>query len=395
MKRAAFLIALLCTVTVPAAPSAAQDLRPNILWIVLDDGNRRSFEALTQAKAAVADQGVVIDNFVMTTPACAPSRASMLRGQYSHNHGVLTNGQGYPVFRNSGAERDTVATRLQHSGYHTIYVGKYLNLWGKLEKNAIPDQAPGWTIWASSVVRNESPTAWFEYRLWEGKKLTVFGPDDDPATSYEPTVVTNRTLRSLKTAPVDKPFFAVVNMRAPHMPATPHPDFANAPVPQFQPSPSYDEPPANPAWHVRFPALTNEEKAFIEARNANRYRSMLYVDRAIVKILNELQRSGRLANTYVFVLSDNGMQEGEHRLARKGVAYEESLVAPMWVRGPRVIPGRVDTRLAATHDLAPTALRLANQQVPNYMDGRDLRPLLYAQRKAPWRTAVLGEVLRR
>jgi N-acetylglucosamine-6-sulfatase len=391
VKSAVLLASLLSAVVLPAN-SVALDLRPNILWIVIDDGNKRSSEAMPMTKTVVADRGVSIPNFVMTNPACAPSRASMLRGQYSHNHGVLTNADGYPTFRDTGSELDTIATRMELGGYHTMHFGKYLNLWGKGHgQDGHPGPPPGWSgKWVSTVVGNENSDAWFYYRLFQGTKETAFGPGDDRARSYEPSVVTNLALAGFKKAPKDKPFFAVVQMRPPHMPATPHPEVANLPPPKFNPPPSYDEAPALETLRKRFPALTTEQKKFIAKRMTNRYRSVRYVDKMIIKLLNELERSGRLANTYVFVFSDNGMMEGEKRMDVKGVPYEESLVAPLWVRGPGIAGGRVETRLAATHDLAPTALRLAQRVVPSFMDGRDISPLLFAQQK-PWRTGVLGE----
>jgi arylsulfatase A-like enzyme len=66
----------------------------------------------------------------VTTSHCCPSRATFLRGQYSHNHGVLTNGAplgGEQRFRELGHEKSTIATWLHKGGYRTVEIGKYLN----------------------------------------------------------------------------------------------------------------------------------------------------------------------------------------------------------------------------------------------------------------------------
>lgn len=66
----------------------------------------------------------------MTHSLCCPSRASILRGQYTHNHQVRTNTRpdgGFEKFRSMGHEDSTVATWLESEGYQTALIGKYLN----------------------------------------------------------------------------------------------------------------------------------------------------------------------------------------------------------------------------------------------------------------------------
>jgi arylsulfatase A-like enzyme len=93
------------------------------------------------------------------------------------------------------------------------------------------------------------------------------------------------------------------------------------------------------------------------------------VDDAITAIIDELQRDGRLANTYVVVTSDNSFHFGEHRLFEKGDLYEESIHVPLLVRGPGVRVG-TDTRLTSNIDLAPTFLDWAHVTPPaHFFDG--------------------------
>lgn len=84
----------------------------------------------------------------MTTPHCCPSRATFLRGQYTHNHGTLhgrpPNG-GWQKFRSDGRESSTIATWLNAAGYTTGHMGKYLNGYGS--EHTTTYVPPGWDRW--------------------------------------------------------------------------------------------------------------------------------------------------------------------------------------------------------------------------------------------------------
>jgi arylsulfatase A-like enzyme len=93
------------------------------------------------------------------------------------------------------------------------------------------------------------------------------------------------------------------------------------------------------------------------------------VDEAITAILDELQQTGRLSNTYVVVTSDNSYHFGEHRLLEKGDLYEDSIRVPLLVSGPGVRDG-YDGRLTSNIDLAPTFLDWAGVAPPaHFFDG--------------------------
>jgi N-acetylglucosamine-6-sulfatase len=416
MRAIAIAVTCFCLLSTASTITSAQTTtRPNFVMIVLDDADGESMDmGLTQTKARVAGQGLTLPNFITTTPLCGPSRASMLRGQYAHNTRIKTNADSAKFFgwrydretrkvvSQKTIQRDTIATRLKSAGYRTGHFGKYLNAWGSANiTGPKPPPPPGWDRFVATVIHGDSPTTYTQYRLLEGNagqpatKITDYGPESNPAIVYEPRMVTQKAISFIRSTPANKPLFAMIHMRPPHSPATPHPSMANAPLPLFVPSPAYDQEPVPPIkdglTSIGLYPFTNEWKAYADNMKASRYRSMLYVDQLIVQVIDELEAAGRLDNTYVFVLSDNGYHEGEHSFAAgKATAYKEVLSPPMWVRGPKVAPNRVDTRLAGVHDLAPTLLTLAGQTVPSWMDGRHLRPLFHGSPAASWRTAILG-----
>src|SRR5919199_4578158 len=73
---------------------------PNIIFILADDLDARSVEYMPKLKSLLTEQGTTFENAYATHSLCCPSRASILRGQYTHNHQVLTNGGG-PYYTNS------------------------------------------------------------------------------------------------------------------------------------------------------------------------------------------------------------------------------------------------------------------------------------------------------
>jgi len=49
------------------------------------------FEYMPRTRQLLAEEGLAFDNAFVAHSLCCPSRASILRGQYTHNHQVWTN----------------------------------------------------------------------------------------------------------------------------------------------------------------------------------------------------------------------------------------------------------------------------------------------------------------
>jgi arylsulfatase A-like enzyme len=104
---------------------------------------------------------------------------------------------------------------------------------------------------------------------------------------------------------------------------------------------------------------------------------MLAVDEMVGRLVQTLEESDELENTFIVFTSDNGFHLGQHRLTSgKWTAYEEDIRVPLIVRGPGVPEGRTLPHLALNNDLAPTFAELAGAEPPEFVDGRSLVPLL-------------------
>ena len=116
--------------------------RPNIVVIMADDLDVNSLDVMIEAglmpnlEKYIIEEGITFKNSFVTNSICFPSRATFLSGQYSHNHGTLTNVmKGFDFSQPPGGvgvfnDESTIATWLQDAGYRTGYVGKYLNGYG-------------------------------------------------------------------------------------------------------------------------------------------------------------------------------------------------------------------------------------------------------------------------
>ena len=62
---------------------------------------------------SLMENGTTFENAFVSNSLCCPSRATILRGQYTHNHEILSNEPprwGFEKFRVLGHEESTMAT---------------------------------------------------------------------------------------------------------------------------------------------------------------------------------------------------------------------------------------------------------------------------------------------
>ena len=103
--------------------------RPNIVFVLTDDLDNKSMQYLDGLRNVMAQNGTTFNRAYVSDAVCCPSRATILRGQYPHNHGIRGNVAplgGEDKFHDMLKDRSTVATWLDAAGYQTKLVGKYL-----------------------------------------------------------------------------------------------------------------------------------------------------------------------------------------------------------------------------------------------------------------------------
>lgn len=382
MRRPLALLAVAAFVVARLSAAENASVRPpNILFLIADDQSFHSAGFMgdpvvkTPRLDRLASEGVVFTHAAVTTAICMVSRTTFLTGQWLSVLGAArVTPESWP---------NTWPAQLRAAGYFGGHIGK-IHVQGQT--------AAGYDFWAGRT----GPYAWIKQP--GGERIHSIQKDTDEA------------LRFLRTRPKDKPFFLQVAYTVPH--AEDNDPRQYLPMPQEEPL--YGETPvpvpataADEYWR-RLPAFFREhenegrkrwEKRFdtpekYQEYTKNYYRLISGFDRSVGVILDELQAQGLEGDTVVIYTADNGYFLGEHGLADKWHAYEESIRVPLVVRDPRLPAerrGRRNDDIVLNADLAPTFCAIAGVKPPATMQGRDLAPLLRGRTPSGWRQDFLHQ----
>lgn len=168
----------------------------------------------------------------------------------------------------------------------------------------------------------------------------------------------------------DRPFFLWVGFTDPHRPF---------------PALGDVEPPHDPEA-VNVPPYLADSPA-TRADLARYYDAIARLDGEIGQFMAELRRRGKVENTLVIFLSDNGMPFPR----AKATAYDEGIRTPLIFSWPAVIEaGTTYDGLVSTIDLAPTLLELAGVAGTGEMQGASIAAML-RDPTVPGRTFVFAE----
>lgn len=338
--------------------------RPNFVVIYTDDqrwdalsvvqkeqGSKGRFPWLqTPNLDRLAAEGTRFCNAFVVNSLCAPSRATLLTGQYGHVNGIVNNHTPF------SEKNVTVATLLKSAGYRTGYVGKW-HMGNQRER-------PGFDFAASFIGQGRYDNCPF---VVNGKDMPSSGWVDDVSTDY--------ALQFLKES-AGKPFFLMLGFKTAHGPFSPPARHAD----------DYTTETARPTPNLGLaPGYAPERTGNANQTNLNRgyFRCLRAMDDCVGRLLDAVDD-----NTVVIFASDNGFYLGEHSLGDKRSGYDESLRIPLLIRLPKRFPQtRLADGMALNVDIAPTVLELAGLPVPKTMHGHSLVPLVAGRKPTDWRTA--------
>ncbi|MFG0334391.1 MAG: arylsulfatase, partial [Maioricimonas sp. JB049] len=383
------LVLVLLTLVPAVAVDAASD-RPDIVVILSDDMGFSDIgcyggEIETPHLDRLADRGVRFTQFY-NTGRCCPTRASLLTGLYPHQAGIgwMMTDRGHPGYRGDLSRRSaTIAEVLRPAGYATYAVGKWHvtpHIQPEGPKYNWPLQR-GFDRYYGTITGAGS---FFDPgTLTRGNTMIspLTDPEYQPETYYYTHAISDHAVRFIDEhaqQQADKPLFMYVAYTAAHWPMHAlEKDIAKykgryddgyEPVRRRRLERVRQMGLVNPDWKMS-PQVGDWDKVEHkewEARCMEVYAAMIdSMDQGIGEIVDALERNGRLDNTLVLFMQDNGgCQEGIGRRGDWQRPVEPSLpviaddairldVIPKQNRrgiptlqGPHIMPGPEDTYIA-------------------------------------------------
>lgn len=361
--------------------------RPNILFLLADDMRPDCISALgnpnirTPHLDELVARGMTFTRATCSYPICVVSRAEMLTGCHGWENGVMG-------FRgNKPNEKLTDwAEALRDSGYRTWHVGKW-HVSGRPSTRGYTDVAGlfgsgGGKYW------KEGQTDWKGFPI-TGYRGWIFQTDDGKTKFPEMGVgVTPDISEKFADAAIslieqnpDEPWFCHVNFTAPHDPLFIPPDMEGRYSPGDMELPE-NYMPVHPFDHGNFDG--RDEALLSWPRTKEAVKDLLHVyysviedmDTQIGRILEALEKTGELDNTYIIFSSDHGMSCGSHGLRGKQNMYEHTINVPFVFTGPGIEQGSVTEAQIYLRELFPTTCELVGVEIPKSVSSPSFAPVL-------------------
>ncbi|MGB0372737.1 MAG: sulfatase [Opitutales bacterium] len=435
MKRTLVFLALVC---VSCGLVVADDVRPNVLFIMCDDLNDWVLHPDDHPTVHVPnidrlrEKSVNFTNAHVVVPVCGPSRKVLFSGLYPHTFGsytfgswnqskILKNSVPIPLhFRNHGYGAYGTG-KLLHEGkggdfYDGYGIGVDYGPWpGKTGKNKVSwvhpdlwekygnvrhhdllyaslDNAPDWS--ENTDAKLPRTQGWF-YR--NGKPFRYVNEEDrDPM----PDEISVEYAINILNQTHEKPFFLGVGLMRPHTPhVNPQKYFDLYPIESVTLPPVREGDLDDVAEALKKRWIRSFEKfktinrlggwkAWIQAYLA----SVSFVDDQVGALLDALENSAFAENTIIVFTSDHGYHLGEKQAMQKWHLWEESTRVPFFIYAPGFAGnGSEVDHPVTTVDLYPTLADLCGLPLdPNVdqsglsLDGHTLRPFLENPKTKNW-----------
>jgi arylsulfatase A-like enzyme len=363
--------------------------RPNIVFFLGEGVRTDEFSIAgnpilrTPNMDRIGREGAIFKNAFATNALCLPSRASFLTGAYSHTTGATTNDDAAvpPQFK-------MVTDVLREHGYETAFIGK------SHVRGALMDHKWDYYFGFKGQANYLRPT------IIEGRD----GRYEEPKTynRYVDDILTEKAVEWIRSRG-DKPFCLFLWFYAPHEPFYIPRRLQNLfngvriPVPG-----NFDEDLTDYAGKSRAvahaqnkigtTAVNDDDPRTLEEVVKDHYAGVVSNDEDVGRVLEELERKGKLDDTAIMLSSDHGFFLGEHCLYDKRLMYEPSIRIPMMIRWPgRIRAGEVREEMVLNIDAPVTLLDIAGLPVPETAQGRSFLPLARGTPSADWRRDWLYE----
>jgi N-sulfoglucosamine sulfohydrolase len=312
--------------------------RPNILFAISDNQSHTHTGVYgdktvnTPGFDYIASEGILFHNAFVSSPQCAPSRASILTGRYPWQNEEAGGHQTlYP------AKYVPFTDVLEESGYYIGYTGKGCMPFNWRQGGRDRDPAGP----AFNDIRYDNADLLDIAKHPQAPDPSEIGTDPEAFLSAISTINYAANFDEfLSQQPDNKPFFFWFGCREPHTPFEEGSGLRSGKrledvvVPGFLPDNET----------VRMDLLDYAHQ-------------IDWFDDHLMKMIEILRERGELDNTIIIVTSDNGMQF-PYAIAN---CYEYGIHVPLAISWPaKVKKGRTSDDLVNLTDLAPTILEITN-----------------------------------
>lgn len=414
---------VICSKSGVAAESPRDGDRPNIIVVMADDMGFSDLgcygsEIKTPTIDQLASDGVRFSQFY-NFAICGPSRASLMTGCYPWQVGQAP---GTSIFANLKPNCVTIPELLKAAGYETCAVGRLDMVTGGDWHNPaqvarhvdrVLGSASGGPGNYFREVKRPRATPWFK----DGKRW------NRPDGAYSTDLISDFVVDFIEgSADREKPFFIYVSHYAPHWPLQAKEENIAPYIDLYRKHDRQSLMRARlqrlidtglmPAGTTLHDSMLNP-KPDVAARELPLQRMAIHaamiesIDRSLAATMRALKVAGKLDNTLILVLSDNGASHQlnynrklppdvrpgsgdsflNHGAALAALSntpfrnykvsnYEGGIASPLIAWWPRGLKdgGRLSHRLSHIADIMPTCLELAGCSYPSQFQGRDVIP---------------------
>ncbi|EQB38083.1 MULTISPECIES: sulfatase family protein [Virgibacillus] len=368
--------------------------QPNILFIMSDDHATQAISSYNHTPLVetpnidrIANEGMRFDHVYCTNSLCAPSRATILTGNYSHENGVRGLSEHFD------GRQQTFPKLLQENGYDTAIIGK----------------------WHLGHGGNSDPTGFNYWNIFPDQgdyydPVMIEMGEEKKVKGYATDIVTDLSIDWLENRNQKQPFMMMVHHKAPHRPWQPPEKYKQlfedkaVHFPDTFNDTYADRANAAKIADMRIEDLKEEDvkgvppaglsKQEMKQWKYQRYikdylRCVVSIDDNVGKLLDYLDKNGLAEDTIVIYTSDQGFFLGEHGWYDKRFMYEESLRMPYVMRYPKEIKANsVSTDFIINNDFAPTFLDYCQVPAKESMQGESFRVIAKGDKPKLWRDAV-------
>lgn len=351
--------------------------RPDILLFLMDACQAAALESeecLTPNFDRLAGRGLRFSRAYCPSPTCSPSRASLMTGLLPHNHGVLEVEHGRDEDQCVLRDHPHWAQHLRDAGYETGYFGKWhiershdlaRYGWDRFHAKGTGHHAGlGKGIEPSARADDLIPEFTRYHSGPEGyADILHYGVSSSPPEERYPHFTVGQALGFLEEADRSKPMCLCASFSEPNEALVASEEIFRRYDPETLALPrnlrdSFEDGPGLYRRESRIAeSLSDEEWRMARACYFARITEL---DAEFGRLVEGLERSGRLENTIIIVTSDHGRYVGGHGFdAHNFGPFEEIYRVPLVMAGPGIAAGETREGLVCLHDLCPTVLELA------------------------------------